>query len=305
MENLEHVQRINSELQAAGMSNYGLMKLDTSYLPKIIHENEHIKGVIYGRIDKTIDSGMLVATDKRIIFLDCKPFYKNWDEITYEVVAGVKTTFIGPFAGVVLHTRVRDYTLRFVNIKCAKIFDEYIEVYIENKDINKETVVAGKAAISQKETSYQPYLIDHTAALDSIKELNKIERMDDTAVLSTVDANGNPHASVVHFEVDKEENFYILTKRKTQKAINAKKHSSVALTIHNSGSLRVLYVKGFAEEVMDKEIIKAVRNQIASFKDYKEGRKLAPITRINAGEYIVLKIVPISTNLQDFGQSSW
>jgi general stress protein 26 len=303
----EHTQRINAELKAAGMSNYGLIKLDTSYLPKIIHKNEHIKGVVYGRIDKTIDAGMLVATDMRVIFLDCKPFYKNWDEITYEVVAGVKTTFIGPFAGVVLHTRVKDYTLRFVNIKCAKIFDKYIEGYIESKDISKTTVIPEIEPIAEKEkdTNYQPYLIDHKPTIDSLKELNKFERMDDTAVLSTIDKDGNPHASVVHFEVDKDENFYILTKEKTQKAINISRNRNVALTIHNSGSLKVMYIKGFAEKITDKETIEAVKNQIASFREYQEGTKLAPITKISAGDYTVFKITPTSTNLQDFGRSSW
>jgi hypothetical protein len=69
----QHRLRVMKELKYAGMSAYGLMKMASLYLPKIIHKNETIHGVVYGRGADKIGSVMLVATDKRILFLDKKP----------------------------------------------------------------------------------------------------------------------------------------------------------------------------------------------------------------------------------------
>lgn len=296
----KHIDRIKSELKQAGMTPYGFMKLETDHVPEIIHTNEHIKGIVYGRLEKTIDAVMLLATDKRVIFIDCKPFYKNWDEITYEVVAGVKMSIVGPFAGVVLHTRVKEYSLRFVNIKCANIFVEYIENYIEKLDSGNKKSKRPKLT----STPYQSYLIEHDTE-KSIKEHLEIKYIDDTAVLSTTDKYGNPHASVVHFEVDEVENFYILTRIKTNKVANINHNNNVVLTIHPSHSLKILHIEGLAEIVNDKEIFQSVYKELSAVREYIEGSKLPPITKIKAGEYVVIKITTTNKHIQDFSTGNW
>jgi hypothetical protein len=92
-----HKQRIDKELKAVGVTWYGMLKFSVHHLPKIIHEDEHIKGVVYGRYrDRSGGSnwneGMLIATDLRVIFLDHKPGFTKIDEITYDVVSGVSIT---------------------------------------------------------------------------------------------------------------------------------------------------------------------------------------------------------------------
>jgi general stress protein 26 len=293
-----HYKRVRSELKDAGMTKYGFFKLATDHLPELIHENEHIKGVIYGRLQGKMDSVMLVATDKRILFVDYKPFYKNADEITYEVVSGVNLTVIGLHAGVVLHTRVKDYALRFVNIECAEKFTHYIEGHIETgiKRASKST------KNPETEKKYQPYKLP-------VKEPEIIETnivLDtDTAVLSTLGKDNEVHASVVHYITDKNENFYILTKTETTKSQNITRNSYVALTIHSSGSLRSLLIKGPAVVETDQDISSSVYNQITSPKEYTEGKKLPPITQLEKGSYVVYKIVPSSSVLQDFSTSDW
>ena len=83
----EHQRRVNEELMKAGLTRYALLKNEVRYLPHIIHEGEHIQAAINGR--SATGSVMLVATDKRVIYLDCKSFYTTSDEISYDVVAGV------------------------------------------------------------------------------------------------------------------------------------------------------------------------------------------------------------------------
>lgn len=293
-----HYQRIRNELKAAGMTRYGFFKLATDHLPELIHENEHIKGVVYGRLQGKLDSVMLVATDQRILFVDYKPFYKNADEITYEVVSGVNITVIGLHAGVVLHTRVKDYALRFVNINCAEKFTHYIESHIESgiKRASKSTDTP------EDEKKYQPYKIP--AKEPEIVEAN-IVLDTNTAVLSTLGKNNEVHASVVHYFTDKDENFYILTKTETTKSLNINRNNYVALTIHNSGSLRSLLVKGPAVVEKDQDIASSIFDQITSPKEYAEGKKLPPITKLEKGSYVVYKIIPSSSVLQDFSSSDW
>ncbi|CAN5431103.1 hypothetical protein BH10PAT3_BH10PAT3_0630 [soil metagenome] len=116
-----HTLRIIEELKAVGVTHHGLAKSESRELPLILHDDEHVGGVIYGQIGGGI-SAMLIATDHRVIFLDKQPLFTTIDELTYDVVSGVKSSSAGPFTSVVLHTRITDYSFRYVNSNCSRIF---------------------------------------------------------------------------------------------------------------------------------------------------------------------------------------
>lgn len=120
----EHAARIRGELLAAGVTRYGLTKSESRYLPRIISVNEHIGGVVYGWA--SVGSVMLVATNERIIYLDRKPFFSVVDDISYGVISGVRLTQDGPFTGITLHTRIHDFTIKYVNARCAHTFEHYV-----------------------------------------------------------------------------------------------------------------------------------------------------------------------------------
>ena len=99
MATAEQAERIKAEMRQAGVTAHGLRKTTTKMLLDFMDKDEHIGGVIYGREgDKLIesDSVMLVATDKRLIYLNHEPFSRFTDEITYDVVAGVKKSTAVP-----------------------------------------------------------------------------------------------------------------------------------------------------------------------------------------------------------------
>lgn len=121
-----HSQRIREELKYLGVACYGLLTLESRYLPHVIDYDESIRGVVYGWLKG--DVVMLVATDRRVIFLDKKPLFVNEDEITYDAVSGVKFSHVGFFTTVTLHTKVRDYTTRSLNEHSARTFVAYIEM---------------------------------------------------------------------------------------------------------------------------------------------------------------------------------
>ena len=69
---------------------------------------------------------MIVATDKRVMVIDSKPLYKDSEDITYFVVAGVSVSNVGFIHNVTLHTRLGDFTVKTLYAKAANIFRDYI-----------------------------------------------------------------------------------------------------------------------------------------------------------------------------------
>lgn len=122
---MSHRERVMEDLAAVGVTWYGRKKHESRYLPNVIHEDEHIRGAVYGSSE--VGSVMLVATDRRIIYLDKKPLFVNEDELTYDVVSGVRHWHGGFMTTVTLHSRIRDYTIDTVNDVAATIFVSYIE----------------------------------------------------------------------------------------------------------------------------------------------------------------------------------
>ena len=128
----QEAQRIQQELEPAGATTFGRLKFASRFLPQVLHKGEHIKGVVYGRYAEGTGllqwvEGMLIATDRRVIFLDRKPGFEALDELTYDVVSGVQKSYAWPFASVTLHTRIGNYTLRFANKRCIDSFMHYVE----------------------------------------------------------------------------------------------------------------------------------------------------------------------------------
>lgn len=133
MGEVQKVQRIKKELRAVGVTRIGIAKFASRYLPHVLHDDEHILGAVYGRYVSGTGllrwtEGMLVATDRRVIFLDRKPGFQALDELTYDIVSGVQKTYAWPFSSVTLHTRIGNYTLRFANAKCIECFMHYVEM---------------------------------------------------------------------------------------------------------------------------------------------------------------------------------
>lgn len=283
--------RIKEELIKAGVTRYGLAKAESKELPKIIHENEHIGGVVYGQIGGG-SSAMLVATDHRIIFVDHKPLFMTTDELTYDVVSGIKSTKAGPFTSVILHTRVNDYVMRYVNAKCASIFVSYIESRrLEGGKYDQPT---GRFEQDAWKPSF--HNISDKEALTFLKE-------HDLAVLSTVDRTGNVHGAVVYYLVDENNLIYILTKSGTGKGRNVYANGQVALTIHEVGTLQTLQIQGTASVETEQSIKDTVFNQLIKLRTYQGEKHLPPVTKLSEGAFMVIRIKPDILSYHDYSKS--
>lgn len=274
-------QRVREQLKKAGVTQYGLLKNESRHLHGIVHDDEKICGVVYGRTDS--GSAMIVATDRRIIYLDHRLLFNKSEVLTYEVVSGVTVNEQSGYAGVVLHTRVRDFRLRFVNLKCARKFAKFIEarrILTEQDLVNTEVptknpINFNKSNIIQKEYS-------QTARAFLIAN--------DIAVLSTISANNIVSGSVVYYMVDSNNLIYIATKTKTAKSFNIANNPTVALTIFNTESLQTLQIEGSAFIETDPNITKDVYETVLRPRFKGNTTILSPILHMSAGEYEVIVV---------------
>lgn len=116
--------RVLAELANLGVGPWALWHSEVRRLPALLDPDEHIGGVVYGY--HGIDFVLLVATDRRIIYLDSKPLFTNEDEISYDVISGISYDHL-LYTTVTLHTRIRDYQVAAFNTACAQGFRRYIE----------------------------------------------------------------------------------------------------------------------------------------------------------------------------------
>lgn len=119
------------------------------------------------------------------------------------------------------------------------------------------------------------------------------------AVLSTVSPDGTPYASPIYFIVDKELNFFFLTKSDTKKAQNIEKNNHVALTVVHPSLPITVQATGTVEEVQEPEILikmaKTNANETGGFSWPPPLSKL-----ISEGYLLMYKVTPHWLRIGDF-----
>lgn len=289
----EHTQRIAEELKAAGASSYGAAKFASRYLPNVIHSDEHIMAAVYGRYDEgggllSLSAGMLVATEKRVIFLDHKPGFTSMDEITYDVVSGVKKVSSTLASTLTLHTRVGDYVIRFANASGADKFVHYIETRrVEVSEHPDKTVPTPP--------------VTKTSPFDSIeKEAFEFLRKHEVAVLSTINRTGNLHGATIYYFVDEGNRICIATKSSTQKARDIFANQQVAVTAYDADTIETVQLQGFAQIVTEAAEKQRILKEIVKPRNYKGKMLLPPVTTIHEESYVALRIIPTTARYIDY-----
>lgn len=85
---MRSLSSIQSQLKALGASGFVLRRGEVKCLPKILHYDESIKAFIYG--SHVSGFGLMVATDKRLIFLNKMLIDLTVDDVPYGVLQGVE-----------------------------------------------------------------------------------------------------------------------------------------------------------------------------------------------------------------------
>jgi general stress protein 26 len=277
--------KIRRELKKVGVTSYGLMKSESKFLYHSIGDNETILGVVYGKYSG--GSAFLIATNLRIIFFDKKPFVNVMDEIAYRVVSGVTvdSAFI-PYATVVLHTKMGDYSLKYVNQRCANIFAKVIQ---------ENAIERFGPEISRKEQEEIDDLVDMDAnALAFLRKHN-------IGVFASVSRSGQVMASAMHYLVGSDASLYFLTKENTHKVKNIRSNNQVAFTVFDNESKETVQISGTCLVETNQKIMQHVFKEVTSH--YSKSGKSAPVAHLNKGKYVVLKLVSKGAYYSDFSSA--
>lgn len=284
------IDHIKEELKAAGIKSSTLQNLESKQLASILYEGETIGGAVHG----TYTSGLawLIATDKRIIFMDKKPFFSSVDEISYDVVAGTKTTASTLSDSVTLHTRMGDYTVNYVRAESAHKFVNYIEkMRLGNEQVEKKENT--KEEIIEKEEAELPGEFISKHAINFL-------RGHDLGVLSTQDRTGNIHGAVVNYLIDQNNVIYILTKSGTSKGRNIFSSSKVALTVFEAEKYQTVQLRGDAEVETNQKNKDGVHAKLTKPRIIDGKSVSPPVTKLKEGEFMIIKIHPTEIKYHDY-----
>ena len=287
---IEHKDRIKEELHRAGVTTLGRYRFSGMYLPEVIHEDEHIEAAIFGR-HKELQGffgaveGMLVATDKRVIFIDHRPGYTTMDEFTYDVISGVNITKAVYNASVTLYTKVSNYRLSYVGKESAKKFANYLEERLEKR----------VAQVTESEQQAPP-VRETILSAEAVEFLNKR----DIGVLSTIERTGSLRGAAVYYVI-KDGYVYFMTKENTRKARNIIANEHVAFTVFDEQGLETIQLAGMAEQVTDDKTRMKVITSILRTRTYNDGSHLVPVVRMGAEmNTLVYRIVVTDFDYTDF-----
>lgn len=282
-----HQERIKSELAAAGVSHVGLHRFTSTYLPKVIHEDEHIMGAVFGRRKESegffgFVEGILIATDERVLFIDHRPGYTTMDEVNYDNVAGVNINTTLFYASITLFTKAANYHLSFAGREAAKTFANYIERRITHTEQKEEWG-------GNDRPQYQVAI-----GSDAMDFLQKHE----LGVLSTIERTGSISGAVIYYTMI-DEKPYFMTKLESRKASNILGNQHIALTVYDEDSVQTVQLQGIVELISDLERIEQVTALITRPRTYKDGSHRAPVLRVG-GRTAFYRIVPTGFNYIDF-----
>lgn len=281
----DHAERVNRELQSAGISKLALHKFTTHYLPRVIHPDEHIQAAVYGRHKESeglfgLIEGALIATDKRVIFINHQPGYTTMDEVGYDKVSGVNLSRAGFYASVTLFTKIANYTLSFASPKPAKKFTDSIESRTASKGRPIPSSADYEVPISEEALTFL--------------------RAHELGVLSSLERTGSVSGAAIYYTIYGSRP-YFMTKTGTRKASNILGNQHVALTVVNEQKLQTVQLQGTVDAETDKLVKKEISDRLIRARRYENGDKLPPVMNL-ASDFIVFRILPTKFSFADYSK---
>lgn len=121
-------------------------------------------------------------------------------------------------------------------------------------------------------------------------------------VISTVSDKREPWGSSIFFAVDKELNFYFITRADTQKYKNVEKTNRASITVTDIKSQITVQASGDVHKVPAKDLMDVLTNKIKYTKSFGNTKWAPPIVKIHGGDYMVLKFQTTFLQYANFKQ---
>lgn len=125
-------------LRLLGANEYDLLLPETRYIAQVLREGEVLLGAVYGKYEKVnlpnTGRGLMVVTNRRILLIDKKPLFLQYDVIKFDMVSGVQYGKALFGEAVTLNTRMGNVIIRTFNDRCARHFVQTVEDMLFDRD---------------------------------------------------------------------------------------------------------------------------------------------------------------------------
>lgn len=129
---------IHTALRLLGADRYDLLLPETHHLAQLLRAGEIPIGAIYGKYHADTvphaGRGLLVTTNRRLMLIDKKPLFLQFDDIPFDMVSGVQYRRGFGIEIVILNTRMGNITMRTLNAQCAQRFVQTVEDMLMVRD---------------------------------------------------------------------------------------------------------------------------------------------------------------------------
>jgi general stress protein 26 len=122
-------------------------------------------------------------------------------------------------------------------------------------------------------------------------------------VLATVSPDGDPYAAAIYYSVDNNLNISFLTKTGTKKADNLKHHNHAMLVVYEAESQTTVQIAGSVSEITAADETNEVFRQIVHASLDTSGNDLAPIFKLDEGDYVTYQLTPTEVRMASFSHA--
>lgn len=112
-------------------------------------------------------------------------------------------------------------------------------------------------------------------------------------VLAMVDPNGQPHAVVIYFVVNRQFDIWFLTRAETRKHDNLTRNPLVMMAVYEAETQTVIQITGKAEEITDSYDVNGVAGAVLKASLRAKSPGILPMTKLaDGGPYVAFHIKP-------------
>lgn len=146
-----------------------------------------------------------------------------------------------------------------------------------------------------------PLTIESTSSPQSDKLIRIFLQHQRSGVLATADKAGIPHAAVIYYVLEDDLSILFTTKRETQKFKNIDENNQVALVVYDEATQTTVQVFGHTEFVDDDSVRDRIIENMGNASMERSVENIAPAHKLDAGNFVAVRIKPTVINLAEYG----
>jgi general stress protein 26 len=132
-------------------------------------------------------------------------------------------------------------------------------------------------------------------------KVNDFIKSHTSAVIATVDSEGQPSTSTIFYAVGKKNALHFITKTQTTKFKNLRVNNRAALTILDKDNPIAVNIDGYVTEVTDPTERDTILQELFKLS-YGNLQDYAPIIKLHKGTFSALIFTPSRAKMTDFTQ---